>query len=92
MATRYAPPSPTKLPTYKPPNLEIQRPASPPIGQELFQGGIVAPMGCELAVHNVTPAENMSTSDVMDLALRSIQEANPELTPVNPAFKLGNTP
>lgn len=49
-------------------------------------------MGCELAVHNVTPAENMSTSDVMDLALRSIQEANPELTPVNPAFKLGNTP
>ena len=92
MAAHYAPPSPTKLPTYKPPNLEIQRPASPPIGQELFQGGIIAPMGCELAIHNVVPAENLSTSDVMDLALRTIHEANPGLTPVNPAFKLSNTP
>ena len=62
------------------------------MGQELFQGGIVAPMGCELAVHNVMPFENLSTSDVMDQALRTIHEANPFLTPVNPAFKLANTP
>jgi hypothetical protein len=51
-------------------------------------------MGCGLAVHkhNVMPAENLSTSDIMDLALCTIHEANPRLTPVNPSFKLGNIP
>lgn len=92
MATRYAPPSPIKLPTYKPPNLELQRPPSPPAGQELFHGGIMAPMGCELAVHNIMPSENLSTDDVICQALHLIHEDNPDLTPVNPSFKLGNTP
>ena len=49
-------------------------------------------MGCELAIHNVMPSEDMSTSDVMDQALRCIHEANPELTPVNSSYKLSNTP
>ena len=93
MAERYAPPSPIKLPAYRPPAVEAQRPPSPQASLEQLRGGLIVPLGCELAVHNVNPTETLPTSsDVMDRALRVIQEANPELMPVSAAFKLKDTP
>ena len=93
MAEKYAPPSPTKLPAYRPPAVEQQRPPSPQASHDIFQGSLIAPLGCELAVHNVNPTESQATSsDVMDHALCVIQEANPILTPVSAAFKLKDTP
>lgn len=93
MAERYAPPLPTKPPAYRHPTVEQQHPLSPQASHNLFQGGLIAPLGCELAVHNINPMESLSTSsDVMDHALHVIQEANPNLTPVSVAFKLKDTP
>jgi hypothetical protein len=93
MAERYAPPLPMKLPAYRPPTVEQQCSPSPQASHDLFQGGLIAPLGCELAVHNVSPMESLPTSsDVVDHALRVIQKANPNLTPVSAAFKLRDTP
>jgi protein associated with RNAse G/E len=51
--------------------MEAQRPSSPPVRQELFQRDLIAPMGCELVVHNVSPTEMQSTTtDVVDYTLR----------------------
>ena len=74
-----------KLPMYKPPNLESQGPPSPPIGQESYQGDLVAPMGCELAVHNIMPSEDMSMSDVMDHYIVSTKPtlSLPQSTPLS---------
>ena len=88
-----APPSPTKLPAYRPPAIEAQRPPSPQAFHDQPQNGLIVPEGCKLAVHNVYPTESLPTSsDVMDEALRVIQEANPELTPVTAVFELKDTP
>ena len=93
MAERYAPPSPAKMPAYRPPTLEAQRPLPPPMGHDLFQGDLIAPMGCELSVHNVSPTEALPTSaDVMNQALLVIHKNNPNLMPVHATFKLKDTP
>ena len=93
MAARYAPPTPTKLPAYKAPAVEAQRPPLPPATREGTDGDLVPPLGCELSVHNVYPTESLTTSsDVMDHALHVIQEAHPDLTPVSVTFRLKDTP
>jgi hypothetical protein len=93
MAERYTPPSPAKLPAYKPPTLEAQHPPSPPTGHDVFQGDLIAPMGCELSVHNVSPTDSLPTSvEVINQALLVIHKNNPDLTPVHATFKLKDTP
>ena len=91
MAARYDPSLPTELPAYKLPTSEVQDPPSSPTGQGLFHS--ISPMGCELAVHNVSPTESLPTSaDVIDHALCVIHDANPELIPVHATFRLKDTP
>ncbi|KAF5312013.1 hypothetical protein D9619_003843 [Psilocybe cf. subviscida] len=78
MSPQYNPPSPVKLPAFRPPSVKQQRPPSP-TAVSSGSSTLKLPMGCELVVHNIEPTPTQNTREVIENALIHLAESNPLL-------------
>jgi hypothetical protein len=73
------PPSPTKLPIYRPPSIARTRTPSPPPPQGKVISALVAPLGCELIIRNVIPSHNHTSTALLKAVIDDIARSSSEL-------------